>query len=61
MNKDQIKGTAKEVAGKVHRKAGELVDSPEQQAKGAAKEVTGKVQKRVGDAKADMKDREVKA
>lgn len=57
MNKDQIKGTVKEVAGKVQRKAGELVDSPKQQAKGAAKEVTGKAQKRVGDVKADMKDR----
>lgn len=55
MNKDQIKGAAKEVAGKVQRKAGELVDSPEHQAKGAAKEVAGKVQKRAGDVKEDMK------
>ena len=56
MNKDQIKGAAKEVAGKVQRKAGELVDSPEHQAKGAAKELTGKVQKEVGNAKEDVKD-----
>lgn len=61
MNKDQVKGTAKELAGKVQRKAGELVDSPKQQVKGAATEVTGKAQKRIGDAKADMKDRAVKA
>lgn len=61
MNKDQVKGTAKEMAGKVQRKAGELVGSPAQQAKGAAKEVTGKAQKRVGDVKADMKPRAVKA
>lgn len=56
MNKDQIKGAAKEVAGKVQRKAGELVDSPEHQAKGAAKELTGKVQKEVGNVKEDVKD-----
>lgn len=61
MNKDQIKGAAKEVAGKVQRKAGELVDSPEQQAKGAAREVAGKVQKRVGDVKEDLKDSARKA
>ncbi len=56
MNKDQIKGTAKEMAGKVERKAGELVDRPEHQAKGAAKEVAGQVQKHVGDAKEAVKD-----
>ncbi len=31
MNKDQIKGTAKEFAGKVERKVGAMVDSPEHQ------------------------------
>lgn len=56
MNKDQVKGAAKEVAGKVQRKAGDLVDSPEHQAKGAAREVAGKVQGRVGDAKEAVKD-----
>lgn len=61
MNKDQIKGAAKEVAGKVQRKVGEMVDSPEHEAKGAAKEVSGKVQKRVGDVKEDLKDSARKA
>ena len=56
MNTDQIKGAAKEVAGKVQRKAGELVDSPKHQAKGAAKEVAGNVQKSAGNAKEEMKD-----
>ena len=56
MNKDQIKGTAKDAAGKVQRKVGEMVDSPEHQAKGAAKEVAGKVQKRVGDSKEGLKE-----
>jgi len=61
MNKDQVKGAAKEVAGKVQRKAGELVDSPEHQVKGAVKEVAGKVQKNVGDAKEVVKDSQRKA
>lgn len=56
MNKDQVKGAVKEVAGKVQRKAGALIDSPEQQARGAAKEVAGKVQGRIGDAKEAVKD-----
>jgi uncharacterized protein YjbJ (UPF0337 family) len=56
LNKDQIKGTAREVAGKAQRKAGELVDSPEHKAKGAAKQATGNVQKSVGNARQDLKD-----
>ena len=34
MNKDQVTGSAKEVAGKVQSKVGELVGDKEQQAKG---------------------------
>lgn len=56
MNKDQVKGSVKEVAGKVQSKAGELVGSKEQQAKGLLKEAEGKTQKRVGDAKEALKD-----
>jgi len=56
MNTDQIKGAAKEVAGKVQQKTGEVVNSPEQQAKGVAKQVEGNVQKNYGDAKEDLKD-----
>jgi uncharacterized protein YjbJ (UPF0337 family) len=51
MNKDQIKGTVKEAAGKVQQKAGELVDSPKTIAKGVAKQVEGKGQKALGDMK----------
>ena len=39
MNTDQVKGVLKEAAGKVQQKAGELVDSPEQQAKGLGLEL----------------------
>jgi uncharacterized protein YjbJ (UPF0337 family) len=48
MNRDQVKGTAKDVAGNVQRKVGELTGNKTQQAKGAAKQVEGKVQKGVG-------------
>ena len=51
MNKDQIKGTAKDVAGKVQEKAGKLVGNKEQQVKGLAKQISGKVQKGYGDVK----------
>ena len=45
MNKEQVKGTAKDLAGKAQQKAGELIDSKEQQAKGLAKQVEGKAEK----------------
>jgi len=56
MNKDQVKGQAKDIAGKVQEGAGKLVDSKEQQAKGAKLQVEGKLQKGYGDAKEVVKD-----
>ncbi|AVP57251.1 MULTISPECIES: CsbD family protein [Pulveribacter] len=56
MNTDQIKGAAKEVAGKVQQKTGEVFNSPEQQVKGVAKQVEGGAQKSYGNAKEDIKD-----
>lgn len=56
MNKDQVQGTLKDVAGKVQQKAGELIDSPEQQARGIAKQVEGAAQKKVGDVKEALKE-----
>jgi uncharacterized protein YjbJ (UPF0337 family) len=49
MNENQIKGTAKDIAGKVQETAGEVVGSNTQQAKGLAKQVEGKAQKAAGD------------
>lgn len=49
MNRDQIKGTAKDIAGKVQRKVGEATGNAEQQVKGGAKQVEGKLQKGAGD------------
>ena len=51
MNRDQVKGTAKDIAGKVQRKFGEATGSESQQIKGGAKQVEGKIQKGVGDVK----------
>jgi uncharacterized protein YjbJ (UPF0337 family) len=56
MNKDQVKGTAKDIAGKVQEKAGDLTGDKEQKAKGLGKQVEGKTQKKVGDAKEAVKD-----
>jgi uncharacterized protein YjbJ (UPF0337 family) len=50
MNKDQIKGAVKDVAGKVQQEAGSLVGSTKQQVKGAVLQAEGKAQKHLGDA-----------
>jgi uncharacterized protein YjbJ (UPF0337 family) len=62
MNRDQAKGAAKDVAGKIQQTFGELTRNKTQQAKGAAKQVAGKVQRGVGNVeqaldKADRKTR----
>jgi uncharacterized protein YjbJ (UPF0337 family) len=60
MNRDQVKGKAKDIAGKVQRKIGEATGNTSQQVKGAAKQVEGKVQKGVGDATEALRDSERK-
>ena len=56
MNKDQVKGVAKEIAGKVQQETGKLVGSKEQQAKGLGKKISGEAEKSYGDAKERIKD-----
>ncbi len=51
MNKDQIKGTVKDLTGKVQEEAGKLAGNRKQEAKGIYKQVTGKAEVRLGDAK----------
>jgi uncharacterized protein YjbJ (UPF0337 family) len=51
MNKDQVKGKAKEVGGKVQQKVGEAVGSRQQQSEGLSNQAEGKAQKKVGDVK----------
>ena len=56
MNKDQVKGTVKEIVGKVQQEAGKLIGSKKQQAKGLGKQISGKAQKVYGNAKEVIKD-----
>lgn len=51
MDKDRIKGKAKDVAGRVQRQAGEWTGDEENQAEGAAKQAEGKVQNAWGQVK----------
>ena len=60
MNRDQVRGKAKDIAGKVQQKVGEVTGSKSQQVKGVAKQVEGKVQKGVGDANEALRDSERK-
>jgi uncharacterized protein YjbJ (UPF0337 family) len=55
MNKEQVKGSLKDAAGKVQQEAGKITGSKEQQAKGLAKQVDGKAEKAVGDVKSSLK------
>ncbi|MGN6389346.1 MAG: CsbD family protein [Burkholderiaceae bacterium] len=56
MNENQVKGTAKDIAGKVQEGIGKATNSQEQQAKGLGKQVEGKTQKVVGDAQQTVND-----
>jgi uncharacterized protein YjbJ (UPF0337 family) len=55
MNKNQVAGAAKDVAGKIERKTGELIGNDKMQVKGAAKQVEGKLQKAAGNAQHQAK------
>ncbi|MFA6904202.1 MAG: CsbD family protein [Gallionellaceae bacterium] len=56
MNKDQVKGIAKNIAGKAQEQAGKLLGSKEQQVKGLDKQISGQAEKAYGDAKEVIKD-----
>lgn len=47
---NQVKGSAKEVEGKVRNAAGGLTGDTSEQLKGKAKEMEGKTQRKVGEA-----------
>ncbi len=51
MNKDQVTGIAKNIAGKVQQEAGKLTGNKAQQVKGLDKQIAGNAQKTYGDAK----------
>jgi uncharacterized protein YjbJ (UPF0337 family) len=56
MNKDQIKGTVKDLTGKVQQEAGKLTGNKEQQVKGLSKQIAGKAELSYGNAKEDVKN-----
>lgn len=56
MKEEHVKGTIKDVAGKVQQKTGELTGSEKQQLKGLKKQVEGKIEKAVGDVKEAFDD-----
>lgn len=51
MNRNQVKGALKDIAGKVQEETGKLLGNKEQQAKGLLKQVAGKAEVKLGDAK----------
>ena len=51
MNKDQIKGRARTVAGKTQEQVGKSTGDTGQQVKGLSKQAAGKIQETYGDAK----------
>jgi len=56
VNKNQIKGAARDIVGKAQQQAGKLVGSKRQQVKGLEKQISGKLQKGVGDAAEAIRD-----
>ena len=51
MNKDQVKGSLKDMIGKAQRKLGKATGSASEQIRGAGKQVAGKLQKSAGDVR----------
>jgi uncharacterized protein YjbJ (UPF0337 family) len=51
MNKDQVKGSAKEIKGKVKEIAGKTVGNPRVEVEGDVEQIAGKLQKNYGDAR----------
>ncbi len=48
---DKVKGTAKEVAGKVKEETGKAIGNPDLRDRGTTEKIAGKVQNKVGDVK----------
>lgn len=56
MNKDQVVGKIKDLAGEAQAGIGKAINSPAQVAKGHALEAEGEIQKKAGDVKEAVKD-----
>lgn len=55
VNKDQVKGVARQVKGSVKEAVGKATGNRQTQAEGAGEKIAGKVQKGYGDVKAKIK------
>jgi uncharacterized protein YjbJ (UPF0337 family) len=55
MNKDQIDGRKKEIAGKIKEVTGNIIGDKQMEAKGNLKKQVGKAQAAFGDVKSDVK------
>ncbi|MBN3809476.1 CsbD family protein [Paraburkholderia sp. Ac-20347] len=56
MNKDQVKGTAEKLKGKVNEAVGRATDNPQRELKGDMQQAAGQARKNVGDLKEAAKD-----
>ena len=56
MDKDKVKGTIDDVAGRAKRQIGEWTDDPKKQVEGTAQQVKGKVEKARGNVKDALRD-----
>jgi uncharacterized protein YjbJ (UPF0337 family) len=61
MNTNQVKGTAKEITGKVQEQVGNATGDAAEQAKGVGKQIEGKVQKGIGNAQDAVNDEDRKS
>lgn len=55
MNKDQVKGTAEKVRGKVNEAIGRATGDTKQEVKGDIQQAAGQARKNLGDAKETLK------
>jgi uncharacterized protein YjbJ (UPF0337 family) len=60
MNRNQVKGTAKDVAGKVQASVGKAIGNPAQQLKGVEKQIEGSIQKGAGNVQQAAADAQKK-
>ncbi|CAB3751253.1 hypothetical protein LMG29542_01449 [Paraburkholderia humisilvae] len=56
MNKDQVKGTAEKVKGKVNEAVGRATGDRKQEVKGDVQQAAGEARKNAGDVKEAIKD-----
>ncbi|MBB2925697.1 CsbD family protein [Paraburkholderia silvatlantica] len=56
MNKDQVKGTAEKMKGKVNEAVGRATGNPAREMKGEVQQEAGQARKNVGDMKEAAKD-----